>query len=84
LCAPTGASCLDQLIDAQAAELKDRIHRSDLIHQAQRRILELSAVSPLYTEIRLTVFRPFVRNLWTIRIDGDEPALYENIWFDRN
>jgi ABC-type oligopeptide transport system substrate-binding subunit len=72
---------LDRLIDAQQAELKDASKRRQILHQIQRRIIELGAMTPIFAPVDLTVTYPQMRGIFAGRTN--EPAYYDEVWFDQ-
>ena len=55
--------------------------RKQLIQQAQRRIIELAAQTPVFTPIDLNVVQPNVKNIFPGRLQ--EPAFFEEVWLDQ-
>jgi peptide/nickel transport system substrate-binding protein len=72
---------LDRLIDAQAAELKDVNRRRQLLHDTQRRIIALAAMTPMFTSLDFTVQHANVRGIYAGRTN--EPRYYEEVWLDQ-
>jgi peptide/nickel transport system substrate-binding protein len=73
---------IDQMIDAQAAELKDRQKRRDILQSIQRRLIDLAAVTPLYSKITLIAHWPYVMN-YIMPDAPPEPGWYEQIWLNQ-
>lgn len=74
---------LDRLIDAQAAELRDRNRRKDLLHQIQRRTIDLAAQTPLFVPELFTAVQPQLRNTPSASARVGEASYYEEIWLDQ-
>jgi hypothetical protein len=51
------------------------------LHQVQRRILELAAVTPAYQDLARIYHWPHVHNIW--RAHTIEPGWYEYVWLDQ-
>jgi peptide/nickel transport system substrate-binding protein len=74
---------LDRLIDAQAAELRDRNRRRDMLHQIQRRTIDLAAHTPMFVPELFTAAAPQVRNLASASARVGEASYYEEVWLDQ-
>jgi ABC-type transport system substrate-binding protein len=70
---------LVQLIDAQAAELKDANKRRDIVYQIERRILELAAPIPMAVQIQEFVQWNWVHNVF-LGVVPDDASAWELIW----
>src|SRR5262249_22005280 len=74
---------IDQMIDAQAAELKDANRRRDILYEIQRRLLDNAAnVLALPLDLLYSVLQPQLRNVvGIVDSDGNDSAYWDEIWF---